>query len=151
MENHDSIFIDEPKHRAPYEGCLVVFNIGQHNYNSLGMTKQFEEEFNQALADAHASGWLVYFVFDDKRGASLPPEHMNYFQDMDIVGLSGKIIGKDTIDVSLLPDQRIIQFRDIIERIRSQPDIKILTSSAMVTGLCKIDGDEVFIPPTVIK
>ena len=151
MARFDPQFIDEPKAREPYEGCLVVFNIGEHNWHKIGMSKHFEETLTKAVADAHASGWLVQYVFDLGTELSPPPDFLDSAPEQDLTGISGKLLGMDFLDFSLVPSQRREQFKRIVERVSSQAGVKLLGSSVVVTGWCKIGGDEVFLPPTRVK
>jgi hypothetical protein len=150
MEKFEPNFLDKPE-LEPFNGCLVIFNIGNHNYDNIGMTWFFGGLLTEAVANAHASGWLVYYVFDSKHGSSVPPDFLDNVADQDFVGLSKKVLGTELIDFSLLPSKRMQQFKQIIGSISSQQGIKILGSSAVVTGLCGFEGDEVFLPPTEVK
>jgi hypothetical protein len=67
-----------------------------------------------------------------------------------MVGLSNKVFGVDVVNLPLLPSERMLRLRRMVERISLQPGVRISGYSAVATGLCGIDGDEVFLPPTKI-
>ena len=157
MAKFEPDFLDEPDRIEPFNGCLLVLNIGSENCDKIGMGKHFRTMLTEAVSEAHAAGWLVCYVFDNKLGSSPPPDFVDSAPEQDLVGLSNKFFNVDAIELSLLPRERMRQLAQLIERISCQPSpqgpqvLFVASFPAVATGLCKIDGDEVFLPPVKIR
>lgn len=127
-------------------GCLLVMNIGNDNYNDLpdNYVKTISERVNQA----HADGWMVLYVFDSEVDPSQPPEYFDSSEDMDKVRMFFDVCGRRDSNFNLIPAKRLEEFNAISECVINHPDFECLRSANFaVCGQCSIDGRKVLLPP----
>lgn len=140
-------FIDKPDYYGPFSGALIVMNIGQDNYQQLAMPASYEEALREAIADAHAKGHMVLYLWDATKGVSLPPLGYETTEGVDFYRL-GAELGKARLDFPWDPAQRRQAFESMADTLFSHRDFFFEGSSTAFMGHCSIDGQEVLMPLT---
>lgn len=131
-----------------FNGCLMVLNIGQDNIHTL--PGDYKENLQAAIADGHAGGLLTLYVFDSETGPFPIPDEFDNVEGMDHVRMMFDVGGRRDCDFSLLPDQRMEEFRKIGEVIRGHQGFNFSPTNLKICGWCKISGSKVLLPLTPI-
>ena len=140
--------MSDPSAFGPFDGCLVVMNIGLETYNDVyKLSPAYIEQVENCVADAHADGWLVLYLFDSDTGAQPPPEEFDVIEGMDFFRPMGMTCGRKDSNFALLPDKRNEEFAEMKRQIRS----KFRAGGETVfVGQCSIDSVKVLLPPTKV-
>lgn len=144
-------FIDKPEQYGPFNGALLVLNIGQDNIDKLGIRlgSNYYEELVEAIADAMADGWAIMYLFDSEHGVSEEPDGFEDHEDITFRRLLGKTCGMEVADFSLIPSERKKQFESMRKHLQEVEDL-VVGDDMAVMGSCKIGGDKVLMPLTPI-
>jgi hypothetical protein len=138
--------ISDPSTFGPFDGCLVVMNIGKETYGDVYKTSPaYIEQVENCIADAHADGWLVLYLFDSDTGAQPQPEEFDFVEGMDFFRPMSSICGRKDSNFALLPDKRSEQFAEMKKQICSKFRVG---SRVVFVGQCSIDSVKVLLPPT---
>ena len=129
---------------GPFDGCLMVMNIGEDTKHV--MTPEFHEQLTNAVADAHASGWVVLWVFDNETGAMKLPDDWDVIEDMDFVRMMFDVCGRKDSNFPTLPGARMEQFKAMAQCARSHNSFDIRGRATKIMGSCSIDGVKVLMP-----
>jgi hypothetical protein len=144
MSATETIWLDE-KPLEPFDGVLVVMNIGEENYEDIWQRdRDYATKVEEAVRSAHAKGWLVLFLFDDDWGVMPAPQAFDILEDQDFVRPT-KMICKDLRDLNFSgdPNTRMHQFGDILCGIVAHKYWKFRKLKAQIMGLCTIEGVDV--------
>lgn len=125
-------------------GCLLVMNIGNDNYEAI--PNDFIEKVKDRVAEAHADGWMVLYVFDDKVDPSKPPEYFDDGQEMDAVRMMWDVCGRRDSNFNLYPEQRLKEFNAMSEAVVAAFE-ELMSANFALCGMCSIDGQKVLLPP----
>lgn len=146
MHQANTIWADQQKGHGPFNGVLFIFNLGCDNWTQEMIPREYEAGLCEAIANAHADGWMTLYVFDRMKGTSLPPEGLEFFEQMDFVRLS-TALGLDSASFPLDPDARRValsrMFHDFLER---NADEFVAVGRGAAMGLCLVGGDKVLMP-----
>ena len=140
---------DEKKPAGPFDGVLIVLNIGKENYKSL--PEKFVQSVRDAVGEAHAAGWLVLYLFDSAIGAQPPPEEFDNIEGFDFYRRVQDVWGRSAADFEPLPDKRMKEFVSLAESIRQYKGFLIQGKAAKVIGSCSIAGSKTLMPLVEIK
>jgi hypothetical protein len=136
-----SIWVDN-KSKHPFEGALVVMNMGQNEWVELRPSSEYAEALVSEISEAHAAGMAVIYLFD--KGISLAPEHVGWIEDMDFCRLS-RSFGMPSLSFSLSIRERQREFAALAAAVRGQDDIAI-RGPVKIMGACCVDGERVLMP-----
>jgi len=148
--SYEPNFIDRPDTYGPFDGVLLVLNIGEDNYESLNLPQEYEDALQDALANAHADGWAVIYLFDNMRGVCNPPEHFEFTEEVDFYRLMRQTVGTGEASFSRVASERAQQFESMLENIWKHQDFMFVGRSASIVGLCRVGGERVLFPVTAI-
>ena len=141
-----AIWIGESAEKSewgPYEGILIVMNIGK---TMPPVPEDYQDLLIGAVSEAHADGWLVAYVGD--RGVGAPEDYLDYIEDLDHVRLMHDLCGRKDADFSILPEKRLEEFSEMVRHAFSRPHFSFQGTSSKVMGRCRIGGKETLVPPT---
>lgn len=131
---------------GPFEGVLILMNMGQDDLATSPMDSEYGIGLASAIAEAHAKGRLVLYVFD--RGMSPPPEYFDVIEGMDHLRLMAQACGRDVASFPYDAQARLWEFREMAAAAFSQKDFKFTGHAASIAGKCEIHGMQAFVPPT---
>lgn len=126
-----------------YNGCLMIFNIGQDNIYQF--PKEYYEELRAKVADAHADGYIVIWAFDGNTGPFPIPDDFDNIESMDHVRMMFDVCGRKDSDFALLPEYRMKEFQVIKETMSTHPDFH-WKGKFLLGGSCSIAGQKVLMP-----
>ena len=147
MAKFEPNFIDKAEEDGPFDGCLVLLNMAEEDND---VPSDYLRDISEAVSMAHADGWAVVYLFDNREGVRLAPDYLPQADGHDFSFLMSEVNSSDEADFSLLPRKRMEQFGAIVKNIFLMPRFVFDSRSAKVSGLCKIDGDDVLVPLTDI-
>lgn len=126
---------------GPFEGALVVLNVGEEEELTESM-KPLKEAYDDALS----KGWVIVHSFE--KGIEPPPWFFGQVEGHNLLCLPQRL-GRKDFDFSLLPTDRAAEFSEIGEALVEGNDICFTRKNieVKVTGRCRIDGSEVVLPP----
>lgn len=127
-----------------FNGCLMVMNIGNDNYESL--PKEFIEKISERVREAHADGWMVLYVFDDVTDPSKAPDYFDSQEEMDFVRMMWGVCGRRDAVFALSPTQRLKEFNDISGHVIEAFE-ELRSENFAVCGMCSIETQKVLLPP----
>ena len=143
-----AVWVDEGPKPAPFNGCLVIMNIGQDNIHKVPVGEK--EKVVDALADAHAGGCAVLYVFDSDIGPMPPPEEFDSVEGMDGVRMGFDVLNMRTIQFSSDPDKQSAEMEALKERLKDRLKDTTLRFDGPVRfcGYCMVGEKKVFLPLT---
>lgn len=141
-------WIDKPDTFGPYEGCLVIMNMGKENYQAFEFPRDYEDSVSQAIANAHAGGWAVIHLFYDVSMLSECSDNLEFMEEMD--HLRGANMYGSNLDFSLDPDRRLAEMNSVMDGIWGDENFRFVGNRSAMIGQCKIAGAETLIPFTEI-
>ena len=146
-----AIWVDrnENKPAGPFDGVLIVLNVGVENFKSL--PKEFLQSVRDAVGDAHAAGWLVLYLFDSAIGAQPPPEEFDNIEGFDFYRNMHDVWGRNVADFEPLPDKRMKEFVSLAESVREYKGFVVQGKAAKIVGQCSIAGSKTLMPVVEIK
>lgn len=139
-------FIDKPEKNGPFEGALVIFNIGSDNYESISMPAEYEQYLCDSINDAIARGLAIIYAWDTDKGISLPPLGYEDRDDMVFTRLLADVCGIQKADFDISPSERSTVFGHMAENLLSHKEFFFTSPYVGFIGLCRIDGTDVFMP-----
>ena len=139
---------DENKPAGPFDGVLIVLNVGNENFKSL--PKEFLQSVRDAVGEAHASGWLVLYLFDAFT-AQPPPEEFDNIEGMDFYRRLQEVWGRDKADFEPLPEKRMKEFLSLAESVRQYKGFVVQGKGVKAIGACSIAGSKTLMPLVEIK
>jgi hypothetical protein len=144
-----AVWVDEGPKPKPYEGCLVIMNIGQDNISDVPVGEK--EKVVEALADAHAGGCAVLYVFDSDVGPMPQPEEFDFVAEMDVVRMGFDILNMRTIQFSPDAEKQRAEMAALKERIKERLNETSLRFYGPVRfcGYCMVGEKKVFLSSTV--
>jgi len=130
-----------------YNGCLVVMNIGNENIDKV--PEEEKQKVVEAIADAHASGNSVIFMFDSDIGPQNPPEEFDIMEDRDGKRMAFIVLGMRTIKFSEDENERQQEMKTAAEKIRAEvkdSELKFIPSGEVrFCGYCFIGDKRIFL------
>lgn len=135
---------------GPFDGVLIVMNIGRDNYRNLDMPKAYSEAVQDAVKQAHADGWAVIYAFDSKCGIDQPPDDWDFLPGHTHYRLMNDVCGRRFADFSLLPTPRMDEFRAMFEHLKLHKAFNFQGNGQLLIGSCRIDQLPVLLPLTVV-
>lgn len=144
----DTQWVDKPSTFGPYDGCLVVMNMGKDNYQAFEFPRDYEEEVVAAIGRAHADGWTVIHLFYHASSLSECADNFEFMEEVD--HLRGANMYGSNLDFSLDPVQRLREMNSIMDGIWADEGFKFFGNRSAMIGQCKIAGTEALIPFTEI-
>lgn len=124
--------------REVYDGMLMALNCGDDRVGG-----EFVADAAQAVAEAHARGWVVLYLFDED-GPRSPAGGLEFIEGHDFVRVEdGKI--------SLPGDYeaRRARLEEMRERLSSDDERYLVKGGSYgLLGACSMGGQEVLVPPT---
>ena len=140
---------DENKPLGPFDGVLIVLNIGNENFKSL--PEKFVSSVRDAVGEAHAAGWLVLYLFDFNT-VNPPPDEFDNMPEMDAYRrLKDVWKGKEEASFALLPTERNKEFLSLAGEIIVNKYWTITRKNAKIIGSCSIASEKTLMPLTEIK
>ena len=151
----DPVWVDDEgnklnkDHHGPFAGCLMVFNVGQANWERL--SPEYRELINTEMSEAYAAGWAVIFVSDRKYGFLIPSEELDWIEDHAFARAMFDVCGQPEAEFDVMPDKRAQQTSVIWTHLSKHENFSFdLTAKFRTMGLCRIGGDEVMLPPCTL-
>lgn len=146
----------------PFEGCLIILNIGKDNYDSLKICGEYYDNVVEAIKHAHAKGFAVLYLGDVKHGTMEPPEDLPALAGADVSRLMGHACGLQLAEFPAEPNARMAIFGEIarllFERGRQGALLPLtFTKDAYangrwrICGNCTLDGEQVLHPVVEIQ
>lgn len=139
---------DENAPEGPFDGCLVIMNIGVENFASFD--KGYIERVLNAAADARASGWAILWVFNGELGVMRLPEEWEFMDGHDYIRPMSVVCGRRDSNFPTLPDARKAEFKAMADAVFSHKSFRFLGKTMTLMGSCSIDGTPVLLPPTEV-
>jgi len=143
-----AVWVDEGPKPKPYDGCLIIMNIGQDNISDVPAGEK--EKVVEALADAHAGGCAVLYVFDSDVGPMPPPEEFDFVVGMDEVRMGFDVLNMRMIQFSPGPDKQQAEMAALKDRLKERLNETTLRFDGPVRfcGYCMVGEKKVFLPST---
>jgi hypothetical protein len=130
-----------------FEGCLVVMNIGNENCSSF--PAKYREDVYDAIANSHAAGHLVLYVFDNERGAQPPPDEFPQFEGMDVVRMGFDICNRKVFEFSPDPSQRLAELGEFVSAAICNGKFSV-RGPRKIVGACVVGTEQTLLPLTEI-
>jgi hypothetical protein len=133
---------------GPYNGVLIVFNIGKANYKTIpNMNEQYLSLVMSEVNSAHARGMSVLYLFDDEIPYSMPPDEFDFMEEFDHIRPSS-MYGAD-LKFPLDYEARTTKMRKIAAEVFADTTFTFVSRQTRFIGHIHIDGDAVLMPRTV--
>lgn len=141
-------FLDRKDFHGPFDGALVIFNLGEDDWPPEGMSQEYEDHLRESIASAYADGRVVLFLWDAAKGVSLPPECVETMPDMCFYRFLSDLCGVPVAEFPLLPRERDEEFRKMAQKIGESSEYVLAEKRFAFMGRCWIGKKEVLLPFT---
>jgi hypothetical protein len=146
----------------PFDGCLIVMNIGKDNYRDLKMSREYELCICEAIKRAHAAGHAVLYLGDSLHGVMAPPDEFPALDGADVPRLMAQACRTQIAEFPANPMFRMAQFQEMARLVYSNSRngllLPLLFSEKSyevgrwrIAGSCTIEGVKVLHPVTTIS
>lgn len=141
-------FIDRPPYLGPFEGVLILLNVG---YGFERIDKEYDRAIVEQINKAHAGNWLIVYASTGDVGVDEPPEHYDYIEERDLPRLI-TYCGRPDTNFDLMPGTRTEQFRRMAHAVLVNPELRFNPRfRAIIMGRCSIDRTPCLIPATEVS
>jgi len=127
-----------------FDGCLFVFNLDKD------VPLSYKAHLEKAIGDAYAQNALVFFVYDNDVGITLPPKWIDLLEYSYAVSLISSPCGINKAEFPLLPEQREDIFKSMCRKVKQFNQVKIKGDIFWMIGKITISGNSVLMPLTRI-
>jgi len=138
-----AIWIDEDEKAKvePFNGCLMILNIGADTLG--GLNPDYVTELKEHISNAHADGLMTLYVFDVETGPSKVPEDWDFIESMDFIRMSFGVCGRRDFNFKVDPEARKKELTEMVDSARVHFPFN---GPVSITGRCQIDSTPVVMP-----
>lgn len=128
-----------------FDGCLMVLNIGNHNFSQLPV--EYVNALKERISLAIADGWLIIWAFDTTIDEPQIPDDCDTIEGTTHLRMVFDVCGRRDVTFALLPDARLKELKAIEQTMRDHPSFR-WSGPFAIGGAASIASQNVLMPIT---
>jgi hypothetical protein len=138
-----AIWVDEDEKAKvePFNGCLIILNIGADTLS--GLSADYITELKEHISNAHADGHVTLYIFDIDTSPLKVPDDWDFIEGMDFIRMSFGVCGRRDFNFKVDPEVRKKELSEMVNNLRVHFPFH---GSVSITGRCQIDSTPVVMP-----